>query len=364
MLKQIRRLLISVVILIFMAIATPLPAKAVAIDPSSGSDKLPLKLCRVKEAPLPPIFDRKKVYLGITPTGWSNSDDPSIDLVPPIPYQQILSEMELAGFKGSQVSPKYPQIDILHDELGLRKLKISEPWVGTKFTTSKPEVSKEIFHQQMKYMKKLGDRASKVIVVAELGAAVHQQPIEPLKNRPILSNDQWDKLTAGLNEIGKEAHDAGMRLVYHPHVGTGVETAEDIDRLMKNTNPKYVKLLLDTGHLYYAGADPLKVTKKYAHRIGHVHLKNIRQDKLDYSQNKKLSFVESIKEGVFTVPGDCTGAIDFEPIFQTLADFKYKGETKAYKGWLVVEAEQDPNKAEPLLYAQVARKYLRQVTGL
>ncbi|MGD1911498.1 MAG: myo-inosose-2 dehydratase [Rivularia sp. (in: cyanobacteria)] len=347
-------------------ISTPLPAKAVTIDPLTGEDKLPLKICRVGEAPKPPIFERKKVHLGITPTGWSNSDDRSIDLVPPIPYQQILSEMELAGFKGSQVSPKYPaDIDILHDELELRKLKISEPWVGTKFTTNRSEVSKEIFHQQMDYMKSLGDRASKIIVVAELGGAVHQQPVEPLNNRPIYSDEQWDKLTAGLNEIGKEAHEAGMRLVYHPHVGTGVETRKDIDRLMNNTDPKYVKLLLDTGHLYYAGVDPLKVTEDYAYRIGHVHLKNIRKDKLDDSQNKKLSFIESIKNGVFTVPGDCSGVIEFEPIFKALANFKdKKGEDKTYKGWLVVEAEQDPNKAEPLLYAQTARKYLHQVTGL
>lgn len=357
MLKQIRRLLISVVILMLFGISTPLPAKAVTIDPPSGSDKLPLKLCRVKEAPKPPIFDRKKVHLGITPTGWSNSDDPSIDLVPPIPYQQILSEMKLTRFQGSQVSPKYPKdIDVLRNELELRNLKISEPWVGTKFTTKDPEVSIKAFTEQMNYMKDLGDRASKVIVVAELGGAVHQLPVEPLKNRPILSDEQWDKLTAGLNKIGKKAVEEGMQLVYHPHVGTGVETADDIHRLMKNTDP-YVNLLLDTGHLYYAGADPLEITKTYADRIKHVHLKNIRQDKLEDSQKEGLSFIDSIKEGVFTVPGDCNGVIEFEPIFQALADAQYKG-------WLVVEAEQDPNKAEPLLYAQTARKYLHHVTGL
>ena len=153
MLKQIKRLLISVVILIFFGFSTPLSAKAVTIDPSSGSDKLPLKLCRVTEAPKPPIFDSKKVHLGITPTGWSNSDDPSIDLVPPIPYQQILSEMELAGFKGSQVSGKYPQdIKVLKSELELRNLKISEPWVGTFFTIGDRVGSIKSFKEQMEYM--------------------------------------------------------------------------------------------------------------------------------------------------------------------------------------------------------------------
>ena len=303
-----------------------------------------------------PHFNPKKVHLGITPTGWSNGDDPTIDLDPPIPYQQILSEMALSGFQGSQTSGKYPQdIEVLKSELKLRNLKISEPWVGTEFTVAgkRDDTIKE-FKKQMKFMKEMGGTK---IVVAELGSAVHQKPVDPLLNRPKFTDQQWQDLTDGLNRLGSMAKDEGMQLCYHPHVGTGVETLDDIDRLMKNTDPRYVKLLLDTGHLYYAGVDPLEVTKKYAQRIKHVHLKNIRQSILDDSIQSGRSFLDSIREGVFTVPGDSEGAIDFQPIFQELAKANYQG-------WLVVEAEQDPNKVNPLQYAMIAHKYLHEVTGL
>ena len=312
-----------------------------------------------------PLFDSQKVRLGITPTGWSNSDDLTIDLVPPIPYQQILSEIELAGFKGSQGAPKFPKdVEKLKQDLERRNLTISEPWVGTYFTIGTQQAqqdSEKIFQDQMAFMKNFD---SNVIVVAELGSAVHQQPIEPLKNRPKFTEDQWNALTEGLDKLGKEASAKGMVLCYHPHVGTGVETLEDIDRLMTNTNPAYLKLLLDTGHLYYAGVDPLIVTKKYGDRIKHVHLKNIRQDQLTAAKSEGKSFLQAIRDGVFTVPGDDEGVIEFEPIFQELANANYEG-------WLMVEAEQDPNTTmaykpsmEPLDYAEIARNYLRKTTGL
>ena len=310
------------------------------------------------------LFDPEEVRLGITPTGWSNSDDLTIDLVPPIPYQQILSEMALSGFEGSQGAPKFPQdVAKLKEDLELRNLTISEPWVGTYFTMGTQQAqqdSEAIFQDQMAFMKNFD---SNIIVVAELGGAVHQQPIDPLKNRPEFTEDQWQALTEGLNKLGQEAAENGMVLCYHPHVGTGVETLDDINRLMAETNPAYLKLLLDTGHLYYAGVDPLEVTREYKERIKHVHLKNIRQEELDQAKAEGKSFLNAIRDGVFTVPGDETGTINFQPIFQELASANYQG-------WLMVEAEQDPNTTmadygmQPLDYALMARDYLRDVTGL
>ncbi|MEM6611221.1 MAG: myo-inosose-2 dehydratase [Cyanobacteria bacterium P01_C01_bin.72] len=349
MLKKISCALISVFLLLTISLTWELPANAGVTN--SSLSLASLIVARNKS----PLFDSQKVRLGITPTGWSNSDDPSIDLVPPIPYRQILSEMALAGYEGSQMSGKYPQdMKTLKRELELRDFTISEPWVGTYFTIDDAEDSKKIFHQQLEFMQEIDGNT---IVVAELGGAVHQQPVAPLPNRPIYSDEQWKKLTKGLNELGKEAYKAGMQLCYHPHVGTGVETLEDIDRLMAGTNPKYLKLLLDTGHLYYAGVDPLVVAKKYGDRIKHVHLKNIRQNVLKSSIAQGLSFLDSIRQGSFTVPGDKEGVIDFPPILTELAKANYEG-------WLVVEAEQDPNKANPLQYALMARNYLRQETGL
>jgi inosose dehydratase len=305
----------------------------------------------------PPIFDPQKVNLGITPTGWSNSDDQTIDLTPPIPYQQIMSEMALSGFKGTQGSPKFPKdMEVLKSELKLRNLKISEPWVGMHFTEpGKKEETIEEFKKQINFMKEMGGNR---IVVAEMGGAVHlNKDVDPLTDRPRFNDQQWRDLTDGLNTLGLMAKNEGFQLCYHPHIGTGVENLADIDRLMANTNSDNVKLLLDTGHLYYAGVNPLDVTQKYANRIKHVHLKNIRQSVLDDSKQAKRSFLNAIRAGIFTVPGDPAGAIDFKPILDTLAKANYQG-------WLIVEAEQDPNKANPLKYALMARTYLAQVTGL
>lgn len=351
-LKSICRLFIVLVALVFLGVNYLIPPANAAIN----SDKTSSLASLVTASDKAPIFNPEKVYLGITPTGWSNSDDLTIDLSPPIRYQQILSEMALSGFKGSQMSGKFPQdMKVLKRELKLRNLTISEPWVGTEFTVEgKSDETLKEFQKQMQFMKEIGGTS---IVVAEMGSAVHQTPLAPLPNKPKFTDKQWQDLTDGLNKLGSLAKKEGMQLCYHPHVGTGVENDADIDRLMANTDSENVKLLLDTGHLYYVGVDPLEVTKKYANRIKHVHLKNIRQSVLDDSITKGSSFLNSIRAGVFTVPGDTKGAIEFEPILKELAKVNYEG-------WLVVEAEQDPNKTNPLRNAILARTYLRDVTGL
>ncbi|NET34243.1 MAG: myo-inosose-2 dehydratase [Cyanothece sp. SIO1E1] len=353
MLQPANRLLILLVSLVFWGmICLTYPANAAPQTYNTLS-----LMVKTPPASKAPIFDPKKVYLGITPTGWVNDDDPTIDADPPITFEQIVSEIALADFQGSSKGHKYPNdTDELSSELELRGLRISEPWVGTYFTSH--EMEKQIwqtFDQQVSFMKAMGGNA---IVVAELGGAVHQQQeIAPLPNRPQFTNEQWDKLINGLNDMGEKAAKQGMKLCYHPHVGTGVEVMADIDRLMAGTNPDYVKLLLDTGHLYYAGVNPMDVVTKYKNRIGHVHLKNIRDLVLRESIENKVSFLNSIRAGVFTVPGDPDGAIDFKPILETLA-------AADYEGWLVVEAEQDPKTTNPLQNAQIARAYLQDVTGL
>lgn len=356
--KAIGRLSVLLVVFLLLGITSvPLPAAA-----TSGNNSVLVSLVPPSSKPplLDPTFDRTKVNLGITPTGWSNSDDLSIDLNPPIPYQQILSEIALSGFVGTQMSPKYPkypdQKEVLKSELALRNVRISEPWVGTKFTEQGQEdATLKEFNEQVKFMKEMGGTK---IVVAELGGAVHQKPgVDPLTERPHFTDQQWSDLLKGLNNLGKLAKENGMQLVYHPHIGTGVEDLADIDRLMRGTDPETVKLLLDTGHLYYAGVLPLAVAQKYADRIEHVHLKNIRQSVLNESKETGRSFLDSIRAGIFTVPGDSKGAIEFQPILQELAKANYEG-------WLMVEAEQDPHNTNPLKDAVIARSYLREVTGL
>jgi inosose dehydratase len=146
-----------------------------------------------------------------------------------------------------------------------------------------------------------------------------------------------------------------MYIAYHHHMGTMIQSAAEIDRLMEMTNPDLVHLLIDTGHAFYAGDDALAITNKYASRIRNVHLKDIRQNVLGKVHQHKMSFLDSVKAGVFTVPGD--GVINFDPVFKALA-------AANYQGWFVVEAEQDPEKANPLEYAKMARKFILQHTGI
>lgn len=306
-----------------------------------------------------PMFDCDKVFFAITPTSWWNDDFLDIDIG--IPFEQCVSEMALAGFQGCSVGHKYPtDIEVLKRELELRGLRISEPWASTYFTLEKMyDQTLRDFNKQLQFIQALGGTD---LVVAELGHSVHQQPVALVANRPIFNDQQWSALAEGLNHLGKIASDAGMRLCYHHHMGTGVQTRADVDRLAASTDPELVYFLFDTGHMMFAGDDPLSFAEAYAARIKHVHLKNIRRPIMEAALRNNLSFKDSIlgrddEAGVFAVPGDPDGSIDFRPILQVFADHDYQG-------WLVVEAEQNPAKANPLHNAMMARNYLREVTGL
>jgi inosose dehydratase len=261
--------------------------------------------------------------------------------------------MALAGFQGCSIGHKYPSdADELKAALDLRGLSVSEPWTSTYFTIGRMrEKTVAAFEETLAHIKALDGTE---LVVAEFGASSHLLPVDVFANRPVFTDSQWDSLTSGLDELGRIAASAGLKLSYHHHMGTGVMTRADVDRLMASTDPELVHLLLDTGHMAFAGDDPLDLARTYADRIGHVHLKSVRPEVVSLVREEGLSFQEAIQRGVFTVPGD--GGIDFRPILEVLA-------AAHYQGWLVVEAEQDPNKAVPLEYAKKARAYLADILG-
>jgi inosose dehydratase len=293
----------------------------------------------------------ERVRLGVTPTLWWNDDFPSIDIG--IPFGQCVSEMALAGFQGCSVGHKYPKDSAeLKAALDLRHLQVSEPWVSTYFTINGMEQQTiNAFEDQLAFIKAMGGTD---LVVAEFGRTSHILPVALFANRPVFDDQEWDQLANGLNHLGKISVDCGMRLNYHHHMGTGVMTRADVDRLMASTDPSLVHLLLDTGHLAFAGDDPVAAAQAYADRIGHVHLKDIRPEVASRVREEGLSFQQAVEDGVFTVPGD--GSLEFVPVLQALGDAEYQG-------WLVVEAEQDPAKANPLQYAIKARTYLREILG-
>jgi len=305
-----------------------------------------------------PTLDRKKVRLGVTPTLWWNDDFVLIDAG--IPFGQCVSEMAYAGFEGCSIGHKYPKkATDLRDELALRQLHVSEPWVSTYFTIKDMKKQTiDAFESEMKFIQDVygGERVLADMVVAELGQAVHPLPVAVFPNRPVFDDRQWDELCKGLHLLGKIANDNGIRLCYHPHMGTGVMYKEDIDRLMTNTDSNLVHLLFDSGHLKFAGVDPLQVAKQYGSRIKHIHLKNTRAKVRENARDNNFSFQDAVEAGVFTVPGDSAGEINFVPILTALAEANFEG-------WLVVEAEQDPNKANPLEYAKIAHNFLMKTLG-
>ena len=166
-----------------------------------------------------------------------------------------------------------------------------------------------------------------------------------------MDDAEWARFTQGLDKLGKVARERGFKLCFHHHMGTVVQSAEETDRMMASTNPEYVFLCYDTGHFTFAGEDPLLMLQKYADRVGHVHLKDMRRAVVDQVKPERWSFLKAVREGAFTVPGD--GSVDFDPILKLLADANYEG-------WLLVEAEQDPAKANPLEYAMKARSFIHE----
>jgi inosose dehydratase len=296
-------------------------------------------------------MEKMAVKLGIAPIGWTNDDLP--ELGGEIPFEQCVSEMALAGFSGSEVGNKYPRDpETLNQKLKLRRLTICNAWFSS-FLTTKPydEVEAE-FVRHRDFLYAVGAR---VIGASEQGHSIQGKKEPIFDSKPVFTDEEWERLTQGLNRLGRLAAEKRMKLTYHHHMGTGVQTAAEIDRLMANTNPKYLGLLYDTGHLAFAGEDYCAVLKKWIKRVGHVHLKDMRSAVREQAVAEKWSFLDAVKAGVFTVPGD--GDIDFKPLFKIL---KQAG----YRGWWVVEAEQDPARANPLEYALKARAYIKKTGGI
>lgn len=299
------------------------------------------------------MFDKNKVKLGIAPIAWTNDDMP--DLGKENTFEQCVSEMALAGFTGSEVGNKYPKDpEVLKKALELRGVEICNQWFSS-FLITKPfeEVEKE-FRAQLAFLKAMG---AKVIGASEQSYSVQGQLDTPIFGHKYEMNDQeWDTFCTGMNKLGKIAKEEyGIALTFHHHMGTVVQSLAEVDRMMENTDPEYVSLLFDTGHFTYCGEDPLEVVKKYVHRIRHVHLKDIRPEVVEQVKKENMSFLAGVRAGAFTIPGD--GCINYDPIFKVLED-------AGYEGYMVVEAEQDPAKANPLEYAIRARKFIAEKTGL
>ena len=297
------------------------------------------------------MLDKNKVKLGIAPIAWTNDDMP--DLGAENTFEQCISEMALAGFTGCEVGNKYPKdTKVLKKALDLRGMQICNAWFSTFLTTKPYEETEKDFIEHITFLKEMG---AKVVGVSEQGHSIQGTDLSIFDDKYVMNDEEWDMLCTGLNKLGKIAKDMGITLTFHHHMGTVVQTEAEIDRLMENTDPELFNLLFDSGHLAYCGEDYMSVLKKYINRIKHVHLKDIRPDVIADVKAKKESFLQGVRKGTFTVPGD--GVIDFAPIFEVLSE-------NNYEGYVLVEAEQDPAIANPFEYAVKARKYIAEKAGL
>jgi inosose dehydratase len=307
---------------------------------------------------MPPSSSNKPIQLrdclvGANPIIWSNDD--FNELAGDVPLDTILSEMRAAGFAGSELGHAYPRTPAaLAESLSRHNLRLVSGWHSTYLASRELAADVESFRQHLNLLKTLGAR---VAIVAECTRCVHGTRDAPLgfgpKLSPRLTEDEWSRFVAGLKHLAAVAAKEEMQIVYHHHMGTVIQGEADLDRLLAAV-PE-VRLLLDPGHLAFAGIDPVAVAKRHAARIAHVHLKSVRPSVVERVRREGWSFCRAVSEGVFTIPGD--GSVDFPPIFKILADVDYRG-------WLVVEAEEDPVKVPALPKAMAARDYVREHAGV
>lgn len=301
----------------------------------------------------PPVSLHRDCLVGANPIIWSNDD--FADLAGDVPLETILAEMRAAGFAGSELGHAYPRTPApLAEALGRHRLRLVSGWHSTYLASRPLAAEEESFRAHLNLLKTLGAR---VAIVAECTRCIHGTRDAALgftaATTPRLNDSEWSRLCSGLGRLAELAAAEEMRVVYHHHMGTVIQLEEDLERVLAGAPA--MSLLLDPGHLAFAGIDPVAVARRHAARIGHVHLKSVRSPVADLVRREGWSFYRAVASGVFTIPGD--GCVDFPAIFAILA-------AADYRGWLVAEAEEDPVKVPALPKAARAREYVRQHAGI
>lgn len=287
------------------------------------------------------------VRIGINPLTWTNDDLPTLGAETSL--ETCLTEARAAGYQGVELGNKFPRkAEVLRPILEQHGLDLVSGWYSGRLLERDVEAEWQAMQPHFQLLHALN---CNVMVFAEVTRCTHGDQLAPLSQRPQLAEREWSAFGKRLTELAERMRKAGLRMAYHHHMGTVVQSALDVERLMANAG-EAVGLLLDTGHLTYAGADPVAVASKYAKRIVHVHCKDVRREVLERSRNADVSFLNAVLDGIFTVPGD--GMVDYARVLEPIAK-------AGYRGWLVVEAEQDPSVAIPHVYANLGYRNLSKL---
>jgi myo-inosose-2 dehydratase len=281
------------------------------------------------------------IRIGANPIGWSNDDLQEVG--GDTPLETCLAEASEAGFAGMELGHKFPrEAAALKAALAPYGMACVGGWHSVELLRRDARSEFDLARSHRDLLKAMG---TDVFIVAETSNAIHGDRAVPLSRRPRLAASEWAPFCRRMTELADLLAEEGLRLCYHHHMGTIVESRPDIAAFMDGCGPS-VNLLLDTGHATWGGSDPAELARTYRGRISHVHAKDVRQPIMDQARAGDWSFLDSIlgkghELGVYTVPGD--GMVDYVSVFRAL---------QGYKGWVIVEAEQDPEKANPLAYAR------------
>ncbi len=287
--------------------------------------------------------------IGVNPIAWSNDD--MRELGGQTPLETCLGEARGAGFTGIELGHKFPRAAAqLRPILEAHDIGLIGGWYSTELL--RRDVRAEIAAAR-DHLDLLRDMGCGVYIIAEITGAIHGDVSAPLSRSPRLEAGDWPGFGARMTEFCKFLRDRGFAPAYHHHMGTVVETEDEIARFMDSVGQE-VGLLLDTGHAAFAKADPVALARTYGPRITHLHCKDLRLPRRDAALARDASFLDAVVEGVFTVPGD--GDIDFPAVLAEMSRVDYAG-------WLVVEAEQDPDKANPKTYAEIGYANLNRMAA-
>lgn len=289
------------------------------------------------------------ILYGTNPIAWSNDDDWSIG--DRFTLDDCLSDCRRIGFDGIEKGHKMPDDGAaLRTVLGDYGLRFAAGWFSTNILVNDLETEKARLKDWIDFTRAAGGDH---VNACECSNTVHGNDRVAVNDRPVMSDAEWARFSAGYEALSQFAHAQGMKMGYHHHAGTIIESGADIDRFMAMAGP-HTRLLLDTGHCTFGGADPAVVAGRYMDRVSHIHCKNVRPDILRQVREQGLSFIEGVRRGAFTVPGDAEGAVEFEPVLKIAAGH-------GYQGWLVIEAEQDPELRNPFHYQDMGLKALKRM---
>jgi inosose dehydratase len=288
-----------------------------------------------------------KAKLGMSPIAWWNDD--LVELSDDVSLEECLRQSRSAGFTGMEKGRRFPDDpDVMLPILKKADVTLCGGWFSGTLTIEDQRANKDRIRPMIELFKAVG---APCIVYGEVGRSIQGDRSKPLAEKAVLSDDEMKAYARKMTEFGEWCAGEGMPLAYHHHMAAVVQFEHELDAFMSHSG-EGIPLLLDAGHLAFAGGDVLRAIDRHHKRISHVHVKDVRMDVIKGLDWKKQSFLDAVALGAFTVPGD--GSLDFGAIVKKFADY-------GYEGWFVVEAEQDPRKNPPLRMAQIGHRELMRV---